>query len=54
MTIPANYRKSSASANNDNCVYIRNDLGAILNSRNPGAVLPLSREAVTALIKVVR
>jgi hypothetical protein len=54
MTIPANWRKSSASANGGDCVEVRNDLGAVRDTKNPDKVMALPRQAVAALVRSVR
>lgn len=54
MTLPMSWRKSSASANGQNCVEIRADLNAVRDSKNPVAVLPVPREAITTLVRSIR
>ena len=55
MTIPASWRKSSASANAGNCVEVRGDLGAVRDSKNPsGLTLLIGREAMEELVRRLR
>ncbi|WP_424184876.1 DUF397 domain-containing protein [Actinokineospora sp. G85] len=44
------WRKSSRSDGTSNCVELRQDLAAVRDTKRPGVVLPVSRDAVRELI----
>jgi len=44
------WRKSSRSGSNGNCVELRQDLTAVRDSKRPGVTLPVTRTAVRELI----
>lgn len=54
MTLPANWRKSSRSQNGGNCVEVRNDLGAVRDTKNPAVELQVKPEQLLELVKFVR
>ncbi|UVS77544.1 DUF397 domain-containing protein [Actinokineospora sp. UTMC 2448] len=49
-----NWRKSSRSGNQSDCVELRQDLSAARDSKNPNATLPLTPTAIRNLIAHVR
>ncbi|WP_156758046.1 DUF397 domain-containing protein [Actinokineospora pegani] len=44
------WRKSSRSGSNGDCVELRQDLAAVRDSKRPGVSLPVTRDAVRELI----
>lgn len=54
MTIPVNWRKSSRSQNGGNCVEVRNDLGAVRDSKNPNEhMMEVSPQSWKAFVRSV-
>lgn len=51
MTIPTTWRKSSQSGQDTNCVEVRNDLGAIQDTKRRGPRLTVD---VAALVDAIR
>ncbi|WP_424184878.1 DUF397 domain-containing protein [Actinokineospora sp. G85] len=44
------WRKSTRSTGTSNCVELRQDLAAVRDTKRPGVVLPVSRDAVRGLV----
>ncbi|MCG8915834.1 DUF397 domain-containing protein [Actinokineospora sp. PR83] len=44
------WRRSSRSGSNGECVELRQDLAAVRDSKRPGVTLPVTRTAVRELI----
>lgn len=49
-----NWRKSSRSAVQSNCVEVRQDLSAVRDSKSPAAELPIPHSALRALLAHLR
>lgn len=54
MTLPSSWKKSSWSTNSTNCVEVVNTLDAVRDSKNAAVVLPVSRQALAALVRSLR
>lgn len=50
----SDWRKSSYSGNDNNCVEVRRDLAAVRDSKNPGPVLRIDRAAWARFLGTVR
>jgi hypothetical protein len=50
----SDWRKSSYSGADNNCVEVRRDLTAVRDSKNPGPELRVNRDAWTRLLGTVR
>jgi predicted nucleotidyltransferase len=48
------WRKSSRSGSGGDCVEVRGDLEAVRDSKAPGVVMPVSRDAVNRFIATLR
>lgn len=48
------WRRSSKSGGSGDCVEVRQDHGAVRDSKHRQAILPLTREAVARLISHLR
>ena len=49
-----NWRKSSHSEADGNCVEVRGDLAALRDSKAPNAILPMNRAAMSHLVSTLR
>jgi hypothetical protein len=52
VPVPYTYKKATASGTETNCVKVRNDLGAVLDSKNEEAGdMPVSPAALRSFVK---
>lgn len=51
--VPRSWRKSSFSAQQTDCVELAGTLDALRDSKNPDAILTVTRDALTSLLSVL-